>query len=178
MIRDVFLSVVFIGCQLLLVAALFEVFFRSRPGRPRFGAKQIGFAAVAAALVTTGLVDIAAAVSQRRADARRTAATLVGAVAQGRPVVVRFDRDACLRWNLGSIACRKDYHARYEAGTRRWIVTGYSRSSRAIITAAADNARGRDALSLWGALFRFDSGGVVYRAGERAGTIRIERSKP
>ena len=183
MIRDVFLSAVFIGCQLLLVAALFGIFLPHRPapaqpGKLRSRAKDFAFLAAATVVITTGLVDIASAVAQRQAVGRRLQATVIGAALGGRPLIVHFDEGACLRWNLGTIECGVDYRARYQPAARRWVVTGYNRGEKGVITASADSADGAGWLSVWGAGFRFDKSGIVYREGERAGTIRMQRSKP
>ena len=95
---------------------------------------------------------------------------------RGSPMIVRFDGDACVKFDFGSIACAMDYHAQFDGSKNRWTVTGYSKSDNKIITATADNADATPgALSIWGAIFRFDRDGTVFRFDQKVGTIRLRQ---
>jgi hypothetical protein len=54
-------------------------------------------------------------------------------------------------------------------------VTGYSRAHEKVITRVADNVDATPgALTIWGAIFRFEDDGTVYRLEQKAGIVRID----
>lgn len=183
---EAFQSLAFMLCQLLVLALLFGPFVLRKDqlgGSGTAKALMLGIAlgiVVATAAITTGRLN-----SSRLANAvaddelrPREADKLTVKVLRGNSVVIRFDPEACLVYDLGSIDCGSAYEGRYDPWAKRWTVTGLNKQSGKPGTYSSSNCdRGRGCLGVWGALFLFDEDGVVFRSDNRVGEIRIKEEK-
>lgn len=99
---------------------------------------------------------------------------LLGAVFEGKPVVIRFAARTCEEFNLGTIACEEDYRGSYDRSANRWTVTGYHKGDRKVVTFDAVNAEpGPGSISVWGMLSRFDEAGTMTYLGRPVGKLRL-----
>ncbi|MBV8772683.1 MAG: hypothetical protein JO166_10210 [Deltaproteobacteria bacterium] len=178
MINNLALSLVFVACQLAFMAIFGGALLSKGPVTPETGRwprriKRAVFGLIASAAIITGVVDITSAALQQRREAAVNAGELLSQAQLGKPLLVRLDSEACAKWDLGTIACNTDYRASYDSRAARWTVSGYSNSDKAVITSSTRYSEGAGSLSIWGALFRFDNSGMVYRFNQIAGKIRV-----
>lgn len=169
--RDLVKSLVFVLCQLALLGLVLSPPLLGRPGQTsRTGRMRFLYYGVPAAiLLVTAIVNIFRA--EFPGDRRVTLGTQVLA---GKDVVIRFDPETCVLFDLGSIACGSDYHGRYDRGRNRWTVAGLNRSTGAVITEVATNGESSvGVLSLWGVLLRFEDDGTIVHLGQGIGHLHI-----
>jgi hypothetical protein len=99
---------------------------------------------------------------ERSPSAAAGEGSLAERVLAGRPVVIRFEGDACRRFDLGTIACDSEYRGAYERRAQRWVFTDHHRSEGAVATFAhsiGEPAPG--SLSLWGMVCHVDDAGTL-----------------
>jgi hypothetical protein len=190
--QDLVLSFVFLCCQLLLLGFVFGLVFlpkphSAKPIRISISAKMVLMGVTTLIVITTALIHIlsfqfrgaeasrAASTSAGAADADQLGISVTAEAWKGRPMIVRFEEDACLKFEFGTISCETDYVALYDASRNRWTVTGYSSLEKKVITATTTNGDRRPgSLSIWGALSEFNDSGLVRRFEEVVGEIRIQ----
>lgn len=170
--RDLVKSLVFILCHLALLGLVLSPLLLWRPGQASRSGKMRSFyyGVPAAILLVTAIVNIVKA--EFPADRRMT---LSKQVLAGKDVIIRFDPETCVLFDLGSIACGSDYHGRYDRGRNRWTVAGLDKSTGAVITGVATNGEPNvGVLSLWGVLFRFEDDGTIVHFGQGVGHLRLK----
>jgi hypothetical protein len=170
-VRDLVNSLIFILCQLLLLALVLSPLLLGRSGQAWRTRKMRSFCfgLPAAILLVSAIINIFKA--ELPGDRR----TLGKQVLDGKEVVIRFDPETCVLFDLGAIACGSDYHGRYDRGRNRWTVAGLDRNSGAVITAFATNGESRSgSLSLWGVLLQFEDDGTIVHLGQGIGHLRME----
>ncbi|MBR1245280.1 hypothetical protein JQ620_34915 [Bradyrhizobium sp. AUGA SZCCT0274] len=175
---DLVKSLIFILCQLSLLALVVSPLLLERPGQaPRSRQmRSLCYGLPAAILIISAAVNIFKATFP---GDQAKLATLGVQVHAGKEVLIRFDPETCALYDLGSIACGSDYHGRYDRGRGRWTVSGLDRSTGSIITGSATNAGSSlGSLSLWGMLSRFEDDGTIVYLGQGVGRLRLAPKAP
>lgn len=168
--RDLVNSLFFILCQLALLGLVLSPLLLGRLGQASRPMRLIYFGVPAAILLVTAIFNIVRA--EFPGDRRITLGTQVLA---GKEVIIRFDPETCVLFDLGSIACGSDYRGRYDRGRNRWAVAGLNRNTGALVTAVATNGEPNvGILSLWGVLFRFEDDGTIVHLGQGIGHLRMD----
>lgn len=170
--RDFVISLVFIPCQLALLGLVLSPLLLGRPGQaPRTEKmRSLYYGLPAAILLITAIVNIIRA--EFPGDRRMTLGMQVLA---GKDVIIRFDPETCVLFDLGSIACGPDYHGRYDRGRNRWMVAGLDKHTGAAIAGVATNGESSvGVLSLWGVLFHFEDDGTIVHLGQGIGHLRMD----
>ena len=116
-----------------------------------------------------------AVVAEKRAvPDRAPTGGLIDKAFAGQPITVRFDREACDKFELGTIQCGSGYAAHYQAQANRWEVTGYNLGAQAQTSAVSSNAVKKPGqLSIWGVIARFDDSGDLYYSNVAVGRVAL-----
>jgi hypothetical protein len=173
-------SLFFLTTQVALLALVLSPAFCGRElVRPASRLRGVVFAACAVVLATAAFINMRLATDSlaRHIEAKRAAegVSLSVAIEHGAPFVLRLDKEACLAFNFGSIACDADYRGELKAHTRLWMFTGPSGEGKDVITngyPVPPSEKG--VLSLWGVLLAYNDDGVVrYINSQGVGTIQL-----
>lgn len=186
---DLMRGFVFVLCQLLVLGFLFALILLRKPG---IAARTVPMIVIAFSFgLSVGVTILAAGIEIGRRNlldgtmsssaipsstetARASPRELTRGVMLGKPVVIRFDREACQAFDLGSIECGSDYQGAYDAATNRWTITGVAHYDGVVHTYdRTDGGTTPGSLNLWGMLSRFGDDGVIFYFGEPVGTIRL-----
>jgi hypothetical protein len=179
---DLMQSFVFVACELLLLGLLFSpVLFIQRDTTARsriLKVVAILFFGIAAGVTTISAgVQIASLTrdNPHASDQVPVNPKLTTEVLHGKPVLIQFDLDACIIFNLGSIECGSDYRGKYDAKANRWTVTGRVNETKTVRSYTSSNSEPTSgSLSVWGMLSSFDDDGNIFHHKERIGTLRLE----
>ena len=176
---DVLRSFIFVVCELILAGLLFSPFFlrtqnASPNRRKRLAIFLLGIAA--SIIIITAIANVVSMTARRdRVATLGATSMLTQQILRGKQVVIRFDKEACILFELGKIECESDYHGKYDPAAKRWTVSGFRKGIPAVgtfgVNTRAEEMAGR--LNVWGMLSRFDDDGIIYYFNERAGTIQL-----
>src|SRR5262249_39136457 len=132
-----------------------------KSGEPQFGAAATGGQGHAPAL-----------------GPPRSVPTLTSEAMLGKPIIVRFDAEACKKFNLGTINCGADFWAEDNGRDNPWAGTGVYKAENAVKTVASTNAdRVPGSLSVWGMISRFDDDGNVFYLNQKVGRIELQTER-
>ena len=139
---DLFGAFAFVLCQVLLLGLLFSPLLlrkRDAAGRARIPMAAKTFVlgvAVGATIMTAGIegVSLSRGNHLTRLNHTPSGSSTTSPVASnhetGGSVVIRFDPEVCLAFNLGTLQCGSDYEGRYDVAANRWIVTGFYKGAK------------------------------------------------
>jgi hypothetical protein len=201
-VGDFLRGFVFVLCQLLLLGLVLSPLLLLKrdanpPARIPMSVKTFMFGVAVGAIIMTAGIDISS-LSRQHDTANRgltpssspggspvaanremtpepATRKLTRDVLQGKPVVIRFDPEACTAFNLGTIECGTDYQGQYDASVNSWTVTGFHKGEGTVRTFVSTNTdRGAGNVSVWGMLSRFGDDGTIHYLNEVVGTIRLQ----
>lgn len=120
--------------------------------------KRVHFAG---AMLVASVVIASAQAPSRPATAQASA---------GRPVAVTFDKAACSRFDLGTIACGSEYLATLSADGKMWSVIGQTKDGAKGIKGDYPAAAG-STINIWGRNYT-RRGSDIYIGDVKVGTAR------